>query len=170
MTSVDVLTEAHGRLPDLVHGAVEGLDAEHLSIRPGGSANSIAWLVWHLTRVEDNHLAEAFGHEEVWIAGGYADRWALGLDRHDTGYGHSFAQVDAVRISSAQQLLDYFDAVHQLTRNLVRGLDDEDLQRVVDERWTPPVTLLVRLVSVIDDVVQHVGQAAYARGIILAGG
>jgi hypothetical protein len=89
VTPVEVLSEAFGRLPDLVRGAVEGLDAEQLSLRPGGSANSIAWLVWHLTRVEDSHFAEAFGHEQVWLSDGYADRWALHLDREDTGYGHS---------------------------------------------------------------------------------
>lgn len=169
MTPVEVLSEAFGRLPDLVRGAVEGLDAEQLSLRPGGSANSIAWLVWHLTRVEDSHFAEAFGHEQVWLSDGYADRWALHLDREDTGYGHSPDQVDAVRVGSAQQLLDYFDAVHERSRRLVAGLTDEDLHRIVDEQWDPPVTLLVRLVSVVDDAVQHAGQAAYARGIILSG-
>lgn len=169
MTPVEVLSEAYGRLPDLVRGAVEGLDARQLSLRPGGSANSIAWLVWHLTRVEDSHFAEAFGHEQVWLSDGYADRWALQLDPENTGYGHSTDQVDAVRVGSAQQLLDYFDAVHQRSLRLVAGLTDADLQRVVDERWDPPVTLLVRLVSVVDDAVQHAGQAAYARGIILSG-
>lgn len=170
MTSIDVFTEAFGRLPDLVRGAVDGLDAHQLSLRPSGSANSIAWLVWHLTRVEDSHFAEAFGHDELWLASAYADRWGLALDREDTGYGHSPDQVDAVRVGSTQQLLDYFDAVHSLAASLIAGLDDGDLRRVVDERWEPPVTLLARLVSVLDDTVQHAGQAAYARGIILAGG
>jgi uncharacterized damage-inducible protein DinB len=168
VTSVEVLTEAYGRLPDLVRGAVDGLDADQLSIRPGGTANSVAWLIWHLSRIEDSHFAEAFGHDEVWLAHGHADRWALDLDRNDTGYGHSPDQVDAVRVGSAQQLLDYFDAAHQVAQNLIAGLADEDLHRVVDEHWDPPVTLLVRLVSVVDDAVQHAGQAAYARGMILA--
>jgi uncharacterized damage-inducible protein DinB len=168
VTSVEVLTEAYGRLPDLVRGAVDGLDAEQLSIRPGGTANSVAWLIWHLSRIEDSHFAEAFGHDEVWLARGYADRWALDLDRNDTGYGHSPDQVDAVQVGSAQQLLDYFDAAHHVAQNLIAALADEDLHRVVDEHWDPPVTLLVRLVSVADDAVQHAGQAAYARGMILA--
>lgn len=168
MTSVDVLTEAYGRVPDLVRGALEGLDARELAVRPGGTGNSIAWLIWHLTRVEDDHLADAFGHDQVWLSHGYADRWALELDPEDTGYGHTPEQVGAVTVSSAQQLLDYFDAVHALTFSLIAGLDDEDLRTVVDERWDPPVTLLVRLVSVVDDAVQHAGQAAYARGMILA--
>jgi hypothetical protein len=169
MTPADVLTEAFGRLPDLVHAAVEGLDADELSFRPGGTGNSIAWLIWHLTRVEDNHLADAFGHDEVWPAAGYAERWALDLDPGDTGYGHSTEQVDAVTVSGARQLLDYFDDVHARSMSHIAGLDDGALQRVVDEGWDPPVTLLVRLVSVVDDAVQHAGQAAYARGMIRAG-
>ncbi|WP_104181277.1 DUF664 domain-containing protein [Arthrobacter sp. B0490] len=168
MTPADVLAEAYSRLPDLVRDAVDGLDADQLALRPGGSGNPIVWLVWHLARVEDSHFAEAFGHDQLWLTRGYADRWELPLDRDDTGYGHSSDQVDAVRVGSVQQLLDYFDAVHGLAQDLVAGLDDEDLSRVVDERWDPPVTLLVRLVSVIDDAVQHAGQAAYARGIVLA--
>ena len=169
MTSADVLTEAFGRIPDLVRGAVEGLDADQLSIRPNGTGNSIAWLVWHLTRVEDNHLADAFGHDEVWQAAGYAERWALDLEPLDTGYGHSTEQVDAVTVRDARQLLEYFDDVHATSMSSVAELDDAALQRVVDEEWDPPVTLLVRLVSVVDDAVQHAGQAAYARGLILAG-
>ena len=47
------------------------------------------------------------------------------------------------------------------------GLTDADLPRVVDERWDPPVTLGVRLVSVISDCLQHAGQAAFVRGILL---
>lgn len=168
MTPAEVLSEAYGRLPDLVRTAVDGLDADQLALRPGGSANPIGWLVWHLTRVEDSHFAEAFGHDELWLADGFAERWGLPLEPSDTGYGHSSDQVDAVRVGSGQQLLDYFDAVHALAEGLVARLDDGDLARVVDERWDPPVTLLVRLVSVLDDAVQHAGQAAYARGIILA--
>lgn len=168
MTSAEVLTEAFGRIPDLVRGAVEGLDAQELSARPAGTGNSIAWLVWHLTRVEDNHLADAFGHDEVWLAAGYAERWALDLDPLDTGYGHSSDQVDGVTVEDSRQLLEYFDDVHATSMNRIAGLGDGDLQRVVDEGWDPPVTLLVRLVSVVDDAVQHAGQAAYARGMILA--
>nr|WP_026549076.1 DUF664 domain-containing protein [Arthrobacter sp. Br18] len=162
----DVLLEAYGRLPALVGAAVEGLDGDALVTRPGGIGNSIAWLVWHLTRVQDNHFADAFGEDELWLRDGWAERWRLALDPLDTGYGHSSAQVDAVNVTSSLQLIEYFNAVHSRSLLLIRGLTDEDLERVVDEKWDPPVTLLVRLVSVLDDCVQHAGQAAYVRGIV----
>ena len=48
----------------------------------------------------------------------------------------------------------------------VQGLGEADLDRVVDLNWDPPVTLGVRLVSVINDDLQHGGQAAYVRGML----
>jgi hypothetical protein len=41
----------------------------------------------------------------------------------------------------------------------------DELGRVVDTHWTPPVTASARLVSIVDDAAQHLGQAAYIRGI-----
>ncbi|WP_143671920.1 DUF664 domain-containing protein, partial [Streptomyces caniscabiei] len=81
-------------------------------------------------------------------------------------YGHGAAQVAAVRVASGDLLTGYFDAVHERTLEYVRGLGPDDLDRVVDERWTPAVTLGVRLVSVLADDLQHVGQAAYVRGLL----
>jgi uncharacterized damage-inducible protein DinB len=74
--------------------------------------------------------------------------------------------VAAVRPASAQVLLDYYDAVHARTVDFLRGLSPAQLDRVVDERWDPPVTLGVRLVSIVNDDTQHVGQAAYVRGLL----
>ncbi|MBG6216216.1 hypothetical protein IWX75_000653 [Arthrobacter sp. CAN_A6] len=166
MQASDILLEGYGRLPALVGAAVEGLDGGALVERPGGTGNSIAWLVWHLTRVQDNHFAEAFGEDELWLRDGWAERWGLSLDTLDTGYGHSSGQVDAVGVESSLQLIEYFNAVHSRSLTLIRRVKDEDLERVVDDNWDPPVTLLVRLVSVLDDCLQHAGQAAYARGLI----
>ena len=74
----------------------------------------------------------------------------------------------AVRPESAQALIDYHQAVAERTRTFLAGLRPADLDRVVDEAWDPPVTLGVRLVSVIGDDLEHVGQAAYVRGLIEA--
>ena len=84
----------------------------------------------------------------------------------DTGYDHTIEQVGTVRAESAEALVEYYDAVHEVTVGYLRGLSATDLDRVVDERWDPPVTLGVRLVSVADDDIQHAGQAAYARGLL----
>ncbi|KAB1946388.1 DUF664 domain-containing protein [Micromonospora sp. ALFpr18c] len=162
----DLLTEMYDRLPDLVRAAVDGLSPDQLLHRPGPGANSIGWLVWHLTRVQDHHVADLLDAEQIWVSGDWAGRFGLTPDPDDTGFGHSPAQVAAVRPESAQALIDYYAAVSARTRSLVTGLGPADLDRVVDESWDPPVTLGVRLVSVAEDDLQHVGQAAYLRGLV----
>jgi len=165
MTSAELLGDAFGRISGLVHGAVEGLSPEELSFRVDDGANPIAWLAWHLARVQDAQIAPLAGTEQVWTSAGWAKRFGLSLPVSDTGYGHRPDQVAAVTADAAS-LLGYYDAVEQVTLRYVRELSDGDLDRVVDERWDPPVTLGIRLVSVIDDDVAHAAQAAYIRGII----
>ncbi|WBB69931.1 DinB family protein [Micromonospora sp. WMMD812] len=165
----DLLTETYDRLPDLVRAAVDGLTPEQLRRAPGPGANPVGWLVWHLTRVQDDHLADVMGTDQIWVTGDWAGRFGLAVaDPHDTGYAHTAEQVAAVRPESAQALLDYHEAVHTRTRTFLAGLRPADLDRVVDEAWDPPVTLGVRLVSVAEDDLQHVGQAAYVRGLVEA--
>jgi uncharacterized damage-inducible protein DinB len=166
MHAKDILIEGYGRIQEEVHAAVEGLDPDGLNARPTDDANSVAWLVWHLTRVQDDHVADAFGLDQVWLTGGWEKRFGLGLPRHDTGYGHSAAEVAKVRVDSPGLLTGYYDAVHEQTLGALRSLAAKDLERIVDEGWDPPVTLGARLVSVLSDDLQHVGQAAYARGLV----
>jgi hypothetical protein len=165
MTSVEVLTDAFERVRDAVHPAVNGLSLEELTFRPDAASNSIAWLVWHLTRIQDDHVAGLDGIDQVWDANGWAKRFALPLDPSDTGYGHGPEDVAAVS-ADAQLLLGYFEDVHEKTLRYVGSLAETDLERVVDRDWDPPVTVGVRLVSVIADDLQHVGQAAYVRGLV----
>jgi hypothetical protein len=165
VTSAELLADAFSRVGGMVHDAVEGLSDEELLFRVDDGANPIAWLIWHLGRVQDDHVAQVAGTEQLWTASGWAERFGLSLPIADTGYGHRAEQVAAV-IADAATLLGYYDAVEQATLQFVRGLSEDDLDRVVDERWTPPVTLGVRLVSVIDDDVAHAAQAAYVRGIL----
>ncbi len=164
-TTADLLGDAVSRIRTGVREAVEGLTDEQLAYRIDGRANSIAWLVWHQSRVCDDHVAEVAGTEQMWTADGWAGRLALPLEDSDTGYGHSPDQVPLVR-TSAELLIGYGDASAQRMADYVSGLSDGDLDRVVDERFDPPVTLAVRLVSVVDDCVQHLGQAALIRGLL----
>lgn len=166
MHAKDVLIDGFNRIQEEVRAVVEGLGPDDLSARPSDDANSIAWLVWHLTRVQDDHLADAFDLDQVWLAQDWEKRFGLGLPRHDTGYGHTPAKVAKVRVDSGDLLTGYYDAVHEQTLKALRGLSAAELGRVVDERWDPPVTLGVRLVSVLSDDLQHVGQAAYVRGLL----
>jgi hypothetical protein len=166
VNTADLLTDAFGRIGEEVHAAVAGLSVEQLTYRVAPDANTIAWLVWHLTRVQDDHVAEVAGTEQIWTAQGWAERFGLPFSPRATGYGQSSADVAQVKVD-AELLTGYYDAVAEHTLAYVGGLTDADLDRIVDEYWDPPVSLGVRLVSVIGDDEQHVGQAAYVRGILL---
>ena len=166
MTSAELLVDAFGRVRQVVHRVVGGLTPEQLAFRVDPEANSIAWLVWHLTRIQDDHVADVARTEQVWTAQGWVKRLGLPFDPRDTGYGHRPAEVAAVRVSSGELLVGYHDAVHTQTVRYVERLVDADLDRIVDRSWDPPVTLGVRLVSVIADDLQHAGQAAFVRGIL----
>jgi uncharacterized damage-inducible protein DinB len=169
MTIAELLADAFGRIREEVHQAVDGLTPRQLAFRPDSQANSIAWLVWHLTRIQDDHVAKAAGVEQVWTAAGWAKRYALPFATSEHGYGHDARHVAAVKVESGEMLTEYYDAVHQATLSFVGRLADSDLDRIVDKSWNPPVSLGVRLVSVISDDLQHVGQAAYLRGLIERG-
>ena len=166
MTSADLLADAFGRVREAVYAAAIGLTLEQLHYRPAPGANSIAWLVWHLTRVQDDHVAGVAQTEQVWMSGDWAPRFGFPDGSTDTGYGHNSDQVAAVQVKSGEVLTAYFDAVHERTMRFVATLTEADLPRIVDESWDPPVTLAARLVSVIADDLQHAGQAMYLRGIV----
>jgi hypothetical protein len=161
-----LLLETYGRVPPLARGAVDGLAVEQLLQRPTPDANPIAWLIWHLARVQDGHVSELSELDQLWVTDDWAPRFGLAPDPANSGYGHTSADVAAVRPERPEVLLEYLDAADGRTRSLLEHLTPDDLERVVDRAWDPPVTLGVRLVSIADDCLQHVGQAAYVRGLL----
>jgi len=165
VTSAELLIDAFDRIRGVVRAAVSGLSPDQLAWRPDDDANSIAWLVWHLTRIQDDHIAGVAGTDQAWTTAGWADRFDLPFTPGSTGYGHGPADVAAVRVG-ADLLLGYHDVTHERTVAYLTGVTDADLPSVVDRNWDPPVTLAVRLVSVVSDDLQHAGQAAYVRGLL----
>jgi len=160
-----VIEDAFGRIRQLVEDLTTGTSTATLAHRPTPEANSMAWLIWHLTRVQDTHIAELANQPTVWESDGWADRFDLSLDRDATGYGATPAEVAALDGTAAEDLDGYHHDVHAMTLRYVRTLDEDALEQVVDRSWDPPVTAAARIVSVISDCLQHAGQAAYVRGL-----
>ncbi|WP_373142154.1 mycothiol transferase [Mycobacterium marinum] len=160
----ELLRDAFTRVIEHVDELTDGLTEQVANYRPTPAANSIAWLIWHSARVQDVQVADIAGVEQAWTRDGWVDRFGLDLPRGDTGYGHGAQDVAKVR-APAELLAGYYHAVHALTLQYVAGVTAEELSRVVDTHWNPPVTASVRLISVVDDCAQHLGQAAYLRGI-----
>lgn len=162
----DVLLDAFGRIVEDFEAAVTDLTPDQLVERLDAAANSIAWLAWHAARVQDDHVAHLAGAAQVWIEDRFEERFGLGLDASDIGYGHTAEEVAAVRVDDPRLLVDYLRAVTARTNTYLAGVDGVELDRVIDRRWDPPVTVGVRLVSVIDDCMQHAGQARFIRGVL----
>ena len=166
MTDIEVLrsllVDSFTRVHDLVEQLTDGLSVETAGYRPDQDANSVAWLLWHITRVQDDHVADLAQVEQVWPA--WRERFGLPFDPSATGYGQSSAEVSQVQVGG-ELLAGYHRDVHGLSLRYVRQITAEELQRVVDERWDPPVTASVRLVSVLGDTLQHLGQADYVLGL-----
>ena len=167
MTSTsDLLIDAYGRIAEVARGAVGNLSQEQLAIRLDDDANSIAWLVWHLARVQDDHISGVSGDAQVWLTGDWQERFGLPFEPEVIGYGQSSAEVAAVVGIPGDLLMAYLDAVTNQSLAYLATLTDADLDRVVDTDWTPEVTLAVRLVSVIGDDLEHAGQAAFIAGVV----
>jgi hypothetical protein len=165
-TGAELLVDAFGRVRETVQQTVADLGAEELNARLDPAANPIAWLVWHLSRVQDDHVADAAELEQVWLRDGWVGRFGLPLDPKAIGYGHTSEEVAAVRVEDPRLLVDYHEAVHRQTVGYVSGLRDADFDRIVDRSWDPAVTLGVRLISVVNDTMMHIGQAQYIRGLL----
>ncbi|WP_026928385.1 mycothiol transferase [Granulicoccus phenolivorans] len=166
MDSIAVLTDAASRPLGAVDRILDGLDPDLLHALPEGRGNSIAWLVWHAARQWDAQVAHLAGAAQVWEAGGWPTR--TGVDRPDSevGFGDTAEEAAALRVSSADALRGYWQAVSDHLAAYLSGLTEASLSEVIDTSWDPPVTRGVRLISVIDDAVAHLGQAQYARGLL----
>jgi Protein of unknown function (DUF664) len=164
MSATDLLIDGFGRVREIVHHVLDGLTEADLQYRVDSAANSICWQIWHLTRVQDDHVAGAGGLTQAWLSG-WEKRFGLPLDSGDIGYGHSSEQVAAVT-APGSLLAGYHDATYERTIAFLRTLTDEDMSTIVDRNWHPPVTMAVRLVSVLGDDLEHAGQAAFIRGVI----
>lgn len=165
METPELLLDAFGRIHEEVRSAAVDLGGDALDFRPDPDANSIGWLIWHLTRVQDHHVSELADRPQAYVVDGWAERMGLAADEQDHGYGHTSAQVAAVSFGSPDLLLAYHDVVHERSLEYVRTITPAELDRIVDSSWDPPVTAGVRIVSVIDDCMNHAGQANYVRGM-----
>ena len=165
MDHSDLLADAFSRIRDRVGATLKDLPADYLTARVDPGANTVAWLIWHLTRVQDHHIADVAGRDQLWEAGGWREQFGLPFRDDVSGYGQSTDEVGLVH-GSVDLLTRYHDAVSTRTVEYVNGVSAADLDRIVDDNFDPPVTLAARLVSVIADDLQHVGQAAYVRGLL----
>ncbi|MBT3353042.1 MAG: DUF664 domain-containing protein [Nitrospinaceae bacterium] len=161
----EIYIEGLGRINGILHRSLEGASGEMLCRMPAPHSNSMAWTAWHLTRVHDDHMADLAAVPQLWTSEGWHDSFSMPPDDAETGQGHSFEEVAAFKVASADLLLGYADAALERSKKYLAGLGPADLDRELDEpQYDPLPTLGVRLVSIIADNTQHAGQVAYLRG------
>lgn len=165
-TTCVLLTDAFERVHELVPDILSALDTAELEWRPDAEANSIGWLVWHLARVQDDHFATLTGQEQVWLKDGWAGRFSLTYPDDAIGFGQSGREVGQFAVDEPILLTGYHAAVHAATVAALQTFASKDYERVVDNRYDLPVTLGARVISVLGDISQHIGQAAYVRGLL----
>jgi hypothetical protein len=162
----DLLLDGFGRIRDGVPEVVDGLSVEELLWRPDADANHIAWLVWHLARQQDDQVAHLVGEQSAWLGDGWIDRFGLPYPPDVLGFGMRSADVGRFTVADPGLFGEYHGAVHDRTAALLQGLDGEAYARVIDANWDPPVTVGVRVMSVLGDASKHLGQAEYVRGLV----
>ena len=162
-----LLIDGYGRILEEVGRALNGLSQEDLNWQPHPDCNSMGWLAWHLTRVQDGQIADLAGEEQVYIKDGWYSRFKRAADPEDVGFGHSSEQVAAFRSPDIDTVLDYHRTVLERTTSYINSLSDVDLDRELNEPWFQPLpTVGVRLISIMSDSLQHAGQIAYVRGLL----
>jgi hypothetical protein len=166
LQSRDLLRDAFTRLRELVHMSATGLGQPGLTYRPEPGANSIAWLIWHLTRIKDDHVSEVAGLEQAWVTDGWAAKFWMEPVPKNGGRGHGPEQLAAISPGGPDLLIAYHDAVSDRTFAYLKTVDENELDRIIDRSYDPPVSVGVRLVILISDNIQHVGRARYLRGIV----
>ncbi len=163
----DLIIDGYGRVRETLGTALDGLTQDDLNWQPHPDCNSMGWLAWHLTRVQDHHIADLVGEAQLWISDGWHAKFNRALDPEDRGFGHSPADVAAFRSPDVETLLGYHGVVLARTQRYLTTLPTADLDRELSESWfQPPPTVGVRLVSVMDDGLKHAGQVAYLRGLL----
>ncbi len=163
----ELITDGYGRVLEILEKALDGLTLDDLKEQPHPDCNNMGWLTWHLTRVQDDHIADLMGEKQLWIKDKWHARFNRPQDRKDIGFGHSPEDVVAFKSPDVESLLAYHRAVLDRSRRYMSNLSATDLDRELDEPWYQPVpTVGVRLVSVMSDCLQHAGQVSYVRGLL----
>ena len=166
MDANGIIADGLSRGRGVLRRALDGLDDAALAYRPAEHTNPLGWLVWHIVRLEDDHVASLLGTGQLWTEDGWHERFEMPPDGSDFGTRQTLDQVNAVKAPSGDLPLNYYNAVAERTDRYLETLTEVDLDRVLDEpQFQPLPTVGVRINSLIHHVAHHAGQIDYLRGL-----
>jgi hypothetical protein len=163
-----LLAEVYLKLSSEFENILDGLALEDLHRRPAPDANTIGWLLWHTTRSLDRTIGDVIRGEQLWIKEGWYARFNREPDPNETGVGHSFREAGEFKVPDIQTLRDYHRAVISVTLEYLGSLSETELDKEFEASYSSGTTAPVhrRILGNINDCFQHVGQAAYVRGLL----
>jgi len=143
---------------------IEGLTSAEIRWQPTLHTNHIAWLVWHMARVEDVWVSRLRRRPAVWQADGWADRFHM--DPTSSGAGQTMEDVRAMPEIPLADLMAYFDAVRAVTRDYLDQATDADLSQEYPHPRLGLRTGIWIVGHLLVEESQHVGQVALLRGMM----
>lgn len=164
MSAKAVLEQGFTLVNSLVHEAIEGLTPEQLAERLDADANPVGWLAWHMARVQDREISALVGATELWGSEGWDARFDL-AGTESTGEGHTSEEVARVPVGDPELLGAYADAAHARVMDVLAQLGDVGLEEPAAIASTLKNRELLTLIM--GALMQHGGQAAYVRGILI---
>ncbi len=163
----ELIIDGYGRVLEVLDKALSGLAQDDLNQQPHPDCNSMGWLTWHLTRVQDDHIANLMEEDQLWVRDGWHAKFNRAPEPKDIGFGHSSEDVATFKSPDIETMLGYHRAVMERSKRYISTLSTADLKRELNEPWFQPLpTVGVRLVSIMSDNLQHAGQVAYLRGLL----
>jgi len=164
-----IMLDCFTRVHESLHRVFADVTEDELTREPHPP---MGWLAWRFTRVIDNNVSRLTGRDQLWIADGWHARFSMEPLPNDFGRGltHTREQVSAFR-ANRELVLGYHDATHERTVAYLDSLRPEDYDRELDEpQYQPLPTIGVRLVSLLDNAMQNMGQISYLKAYHRLGG
>lgn len=169
MTAAELVDMELKRLHKGLEGSLSGLTTEQLHAVPGGhpKANTIAWVLWHVVRTEDNVVRFVLQNRRapVWTDGGYADK--LGLPPVAQGTGMSTEDAHALRIKDVDLFREYMQKVWASTDDFFATADPASFDRVVTVKPLGDLPAIRVLAQVcVSHGMTHLGELELARTLV----
>ena len=165
MSTIDFIRGSMRQMHATYRDAIADVSADQLHWRANDNGCSIAFVLWHYYRTEDNIIQFVLQHKPtVWLDGGWDQKF--GLHRTGQGTGMSLQDAQALRIESKEDFMTYMEAVAQATEGYLAGLDDAALEQktIVKPLGEMPVLNAIGNMCLTHGFT-HLGEIAHLRGL-----
>lgn len=161
MDTVSFISDCLEQVRIRLLGTCEGMNQEEVLWRPEPYANNIGFVLWHVTRAEDNLVMRLENGHALWVTGGWHEKFGQPVNAPDPG---DRMGLRALAIPGLPVLLGYSQAVGEQTRRLLGELTVDRLDQPIGPSQ-PGQTVTANLRHLITHRNNHHGQMDYIRGL-----